>query len=313
MRAQEPFGQGEASRRASRTRMRHVVISPVRNEAAHLEDAIAAVVAQTVRPREWILVNDGSTDETAAIAERWASHHDWTIVVHRPDRGMRSQGTGVIEAFYEGYAAVKTLDWQYLVKLDGDIIVPPTYFEDCLAEFEGDPSLGIGGGTVDHLDQGQKRTEGHPQFHVRGGTKIYRRECWDALGGLLKSPGWDTVDELKAQFLGWRTRTFRQLRVMHRRHTGAADGSWRNAVKNGTANYVSAYHPLFMLAKCLKRLSSRPYGAQALGLLPDSGSRPRRDQAAILHGCREGSVVRVRAQSLDRRSSSTRRSRSSGH
>jgi len=244
----------------------YVVISPIRNEGDHLDEVIGAVAAQTLRPTEWILVNDGSTDATGAIADRWASTHDWIKVVHRRDRGGRSQGTGVMEAFYEGFAIMKTNAWEFIVKLDGDIVVPPGYFEGCFAEFTKDPKLGIGGGTVDHLDEGISKTELHPVFHVRGATKIYRRACWDGLGGLIKSPGWDTLDELKAQFLGWNTRTFPELRVLHRRHTGAADGSWRDAVKNGTANYVSAYHPLFMLMKCLKRFPERPVGIQALGL-----------------------------------------------
>jgi poly-beta-1,6-N-acetyl-D-glucosamine synthase len=289
-----PSGMGTARFGAAS----YVVISPVRNEAEHLDEVIAAVVAQTVPPAEWVLVNDGSTDATAAIAERWAARFSWIRVVHRTDRGGRSQGTGVMEAFYDGFNTLRTVDWQYLVKLDGDIVVSPTYFERCFAEFVADPKLGIGGGTVDHLDNGHARTEGHPRFHVRGATKIYRRPCWEGLGGLIKSPGWDTVDELKAHFLGWDTRTFPDLRVMHRRITGAADGAWRNAVKNGTANYVSAYHPLFMLVKCLKRLASKPYGLQALGLWYGFmrgyvRSLPRVDERALIRYIRQQQLRRL--------------------
>jgi hypothetical protein len=109
-------------------------------------------------------------------------------------------------------------------------------------------------------------TNGDPLFHVRGATKIYRRACWDAIGGLIKSTGWDTLDELKANMLGWQTGSFKDLKLVQHRPTGKADGTWRNYVKNGLANYVVGYHPLFMLCKCLKRLPEKPYGIVSLAL-----------------------------------------------
>lgn len=109
--------------------------------------------------------------------------------------------------------------------------------------------------------------ETHPTFHVRGPIKLYRRACWDALGGLVKAPGWDTVDEVKANMVGWRTTTFEDIRVIHIRPTGAEQGVWRDGVKNGRANYVTGYHPLFMLAKCVRRLFRKPYVIGAVALL----------------------------------------------
>ena len=95
---------------------------------------------------------------------------------------------------------------------------------------------------------------------------MYRHACWDAIDGLLTSPGWDTVDELKANCVGRHTRSFIELRVLHCRPTGAVDGTWKNAVKNGQANYVTGYHPLFMVLKCLRRALNKPYVVGALGL-----------------------------------------------
>jgi len=108
---------------------------------------------------------------------------------------------------------------------------------------------------------------GDPVFHVRGATKIYRRECWEAIGGLIHQPGWDTVDEYHANMLGMRTYTFPELKLCHHRPAGGAQGTWKNWVKNGVANYVAGYHPLFMLAKCIRRLPSKPYVIAAIGLL----------------------------------------------
>src|SRR5262249_30682306 len=143
------------------------------------------------------------------------------------------------------------------------------YFECCFAHFDSDPKLGIGGGTICGDINGTlvEESPGDPRFHVRGATKIYRRACWDAIGELAKAPGWDTLDEVKANMLGWKTYTFPELKLKHFRFTGNADGTWKNWVKNGRANYVTGYHPLFMLLKCAKRLLKKPYGIASFGLL----------------------------------------------
>lgn len=242
-------------------------MSPVRDEERNLDATIRSVARQTILPEQWIIVDDGSTDLTGEILEQAARTHSWVSAIRRPDRGFREPGSGVIAAFYDGYEQIRSADWQFLVKLDGDLVLPPDYFERCLEEFRQDRQLGIGGGSVYHLEHGAEVIESNPRFHVRGATKIYRRKCWDAIGGLLKAPGWDTLDEAKAQMLGWGTRSFPKLRVLHLRPTGSADGSWRNALKNGRANYVSGYHPVFMILKCMKRVFEKPYGIVAVGLL----------------------------------------------
>lgn len=245
---------------------RYVIVTPVRNEDTYLEKHLASVVRQTIRPTEWIIVDDGSTDMTGAIVDRWASQHAWIKSLHRGDRGFRQAGTGVIEAFNDGYHALETHDWNFLVKLDGDLILSPDYFERCAEEFAKDARLGIGGGIVSDREDASLKFEQGPSFHVRGAVKMYRRACWDAIGGLITSPGWDTVDELKANYLGWHTRSFTDLRVLHCRRTGAVDGRWKDAIKNGRANYVTGYHPVFMFLKCLRRALNKPYVVEALGL-----------------------------------------------
>lgn len=252
---------------ATRQPCSYIIVSPVRDEECNLGETIRSVARQTIRPEQWIIVDDGSTDLTGEILEQVTRAHSWVSAIRRPDRGFREPGSGVIAAFYDGYEQIRSADWQFLVKLDGDLVLPPDYFERCLEEFRQDPRLGIGGGSVYHVEHGMEVIESNPRFHVRGATKIYRRECWNAIGGLLKAPGWDTLDEAKAQMLGWDTRTFPEPRVLHLRPTGAADGSWRNAVKNGRANYVCGYHPVFMTLKCLKRVFQRPYIVVAAGLL----------------------------------------------
>jgi poly-beta-1,6-N-acetyl-D-glucosamine synthase len=244
----------------------YVIITPARDEESNIQKTILAVASQSVLPAQWIIVDDGSRDGTAAIIDRAAESYPWVTAVHRSDRGFRQAGGGVVAAFYEGYSGVNVPDWDFIVKLDADLNFAPDYFERCFAEFDKDPRLGIGGGGIYHDTPAGLELEQNPAFHVRGATKIYRRECWDQLGGLLKAPGWDTIDEVKANMLGWSTRTFPDLQVSHSRYTGAADGAWKDSVKNGFANYVTGYHPAFMLVKCLRRLAARPYFIGSLGL-----------------------------------------------
>ncbi|MBD3317467.1 MAG: glycosyltransferase, partial [Chitinivibrionales bacterium] len=214
-----------------------------------------------------VIVDDGSTDETGRIADNFARGVRWLQVVHRVDRGFREAGGGVIEAFDDGFAHIAMLEWDFIVKLDGDLSFGPRYFETLLDLFENEPSLGIGGGDVYSVKGGAVELERQPRFHVRGATKMYRRACWEAVGGLLRAPGWDTLDEVKAHMAGFSTRSFPQLRVMQHKPTGSADGTWRNAVKNGRANWIAGYHPLFVTAKCTRRIFRRPYFLGALGVL----------------------------------------------
>jgi len=240
---------------------KYVIITPVRDEERHIESTIASVCDQSIRPTEWVIVNDGSTDKTGEIIERRAAQCSWIKVVHRTNRGFRKSGGGVIEAFYDGYKELHSSDWEFIVKLDGDLTFSSDYFEKCFEHFERDPKLGVGGGDIYHDIQGTKRVEVNPRFHVRGATKIYRRACWEAIGGLLKAPGWDTIDEVKANMLSWKSYSFSELHLIHHRLTGTADGLLGDRVKHGLACYISGYHPLFLVASCVRRLIQKPYVA----------------------------------------------------
>lgn len=239
----------------SLTGTKYIVITPVRDEEEHVGSTIQSMIAQTIRPIEWVIVNDGSADGTATIIDEAAAQVSWIRAVHRENRGFRKSGGGVVEAFNDGLSAIATSDWDFIVKLDGDLAFEAGYFESCFEIFQLDPRLGVGGGVICYLEEdGSKRFEENPAFHVRGATKIYRRACWKAIGGLWPAPGWDTIDEVKANMHGWSTRSFGDLHLVHHRITGSADGPWRGLIKNGRANYISGYHPLFMLAKCGSRL-----------------------------------------------------------
>jgi poly-beta-1,6-N-acetyl-D-glucosamine synthase len=261
---------------------RFVIITPVRDEEKYIEATIESVRRQTIVPAEWVIVDDGSTDRTGEILDQVAAQSPWLRVIHRTNRGFRRSGGGVMEAFYDGYNTLQCNDWDFIVKLDGDLSFSPEYFEKCFEYFHRDSNLGIGGGEIHHNIVGKLKLEATPRFHVRGATKIYRRTCWEAIGGLWPATGWDTIDEVKANMLGWKTYTFSDLHLLHHRLTGSEEGLLRDQVKHGVACYVSGYHPLYIAASCLPRFTRKPYviGSLAMmyGFLKAHFTRPPRLQ-----------------------------------
>jgi len=247
--------------------IKYVIIIPARNEEKFINKTIQSIVSQTITPQMLVIINDGSVDKTPDIIDKWAAKYKWIHHVKRKDRGYRRAGIGVMEAFYTGYNSVKGRYWDFIVKLDADLTFKADYFEHCFSCFSANPKLGIGGGIIYSNDNGKLIYEKNPDFHVRGATKIIRRECWEDIGGFMSITGWDTLDEVKAQMLGWKTMSFPDIILYQQRITGAAAGSWNNYIKNGKANYICGYHPLFMFVKFLRRLFIKPYFLQAFGLL----------------------------------------------
>lgn len=279
------------------TEINYVIISPVRDEENYIEKTIKSVVNQTIIPDRWIIVNDGSKDKTGAIIDQYAKEYSWIIPVHRKDRGYRKNGSGVMEAFYEGYKKING-EFDFLVKLDGDLSFESDYFEKCFAKFRLNSELGIGGGVITSLHENQKIFEKDVKFHVRGATKIYKRACWESIGQLVIAPGWDTLDELKANMNNWQTETFFDIPIIQHKITGGADGTWKNAVKNGKANYISGYHPLFMLVKLFKRLFQKPFVIGSIGLFWGyiSGyifKRPRVNEMELIKFIRKEQINRL--------------------
>ena len=246
---------------------KYVVITPVRDEEKYIEGTIECMLRQTELPAVWMIVDDGSTDQTAAILDRYAAEHKWIRVTHRANRGFRKSGSGVMEAFQEGYNRLQCANWDFIVKFDGDLSFSADYFQKCFEYFRRDPKLGIGGGEIHHEISGQMKLEENPRFHVRGATKIYRRACWEAIGGLWPAPGWDTIDEVKANMLGWKTYAFSDLQLHHHRFTGSEEGLLRDRVKHGVACYVSGYHPLYVAASCVRRMTQKPWVIGSFGIL----------------------------------------------
>ena len=245
----------------------YVIISPVRNEEAHLPRTIASVVGQTLRPERWVIVDDGSSDGTPRILEQAAKEHDWIRVVQRPDRGFRKTGGGVIETFNQGLRWVEDLGWDYVVKLDCDLSFEVDYFARLLQAFEQEPRLGIGSGVYweERPLTGWRETR-MPAYHAAGACKVVRRACFEEIGGFIAERGWDTVDEIRAMARDWRTTHFRELRMKHWKPEGSGIGQWRTSLMLGEIYYLTGGGKLFFVLKVIRRLVGWPFLVGGLGM-----------------------------------------------
>lgn len=247
---------------------KYIVISPVRNESKWIESTIVSMLNQTIQPVEWIIVDDGSRDLTHNIVLKYTEKYKWIKLIIKKDRGFAEPGRGVMEAFYEGYAHRTCLDFEFIVKLDGDLSFNEDYFELIFKEFSENNKLGLASGVCYIRKNGVLIPENHPKFHVRGPSKVYRRECWEQIGGLVKHLGWDTIDEIKAQYLGWTTLSFKNLQIIHHKQTGYNTGLVKWAIKQGRSDYYCGYHPIFILAKGIRRIFfERPYLIDGMGII----------------------------------------------
>lgn len=247
---------------------KYVVISPVKNEEAHVEATLRSVVAQTLRPYQWVIVDDGSSDRTSEIIEKYARRYDWIQVLRRDNASSRQPGAAVIHAFTAGFEAIESAPYDFVVKLDCDVDLPANYFEFLVDRFAEDPSLGIASGVYLEQEQGEWTLVPMPSYHAAGASKMMRADCFRQIGGFVKSRGWDTVDEIRAQVLGWKTRHFTELEFHHLKREGSGIGSFATNVMHGEVYYLTGGGVLFFLLKVLHRMvSEKPYISGGLALL----------------------------------------------
>jgi glycosyltransferase involved in cell wall biosynthesis len=253
---------------------RLLVISPVRNEAAHIERVALALAAQTRRPDLWVVVDDRSTDETPLMLARLAKRLDFMSVMQSPPPpagdAPKDRLALAIEAraFNAGLNSVPWRTFTHIAKLDGDITLPPRYFELLLDEFAHDSALGLAGGVLRERDgEGWGREHAASDYHVRGALKCYTRDCLQAIGGIQERMAWDTIDEVYARMRGYKTRTLPQLVALHHRPCASADGLLRGRARHGRGFYIAHYPPAWVSLRAVKTASERPVGLSGLAFL----------------------------------------------
>lgn len=252
------------------TDVRYVVISPMKNEEKYVTRTLDAMASQIHPPVEWIIVNDGSTDRSPEIVADYAKRYPWIRRLDVEGLGQRlpeHYGGHVVDLFYDGLKSVQAKDAEFIVKLDCDVSFDSDFFSKILEAVASNPQLGITSGISFALQNGELIEEESSPEHTLGATKVYRRQCFEDIGGLVPSMGWDGIDEIKARMLGWTARPIRDLAVIHHRPEGLALGLLASGVERGNGSYFMGYHPLFMIARALRRVLRPGLAADGFGML----------------------------------------------
>ncbi|WP_019668170.1 glycosyltransferase [Eudoraea adriatica] len=232
--------------------MIYYIVICAHNEELFLAETLRAVLAQTVQPKKILVVNDNSADGTEAIIDEFVSGNEHILKVNRSSSAFHMPGAKVVEAFNEGYAQLDD-QYDFIVKLDADIILPENYFEKISELINSDSKAGILGGFAYEQDANGAWKLNHPmnKDHVRGAFKSYTKECFKAIGGLRNSIGWDTVDELLAQYNDFKVITDDSLKIKHLRPLGASYNK-RARFLQGEAMYRMRYGYMISFIASLK-------------------------------------------------------------
>jgi glycosyltransferase involved in cell wall biosynthesis len=247
----------------------YVLITPARNEAQFIEGTITSVVAQTMQPLKWVIISDGSTDETETIVQRYAGSYPWIELIRMPTRSER-HFAGKVHAFNAGLERIKNLEYEVIASLDGDISFEEDYFSFLLQKLVEDPALGLVGTP---FKEGSNATYDY-RFtsieHVSGACQVFRRQCFEDVGGYVPVKGGciDHIAVITARMKGWKTKTFTEKICLHHREMGTAQQSLlRSRFKNGAKDYAIGNHPLWELFRTAYQTIKRPYLVGGLAVL----------------------------------------------
>jgi biofilm PGA synthesis N-glycosyltransferase PgaC len=247
---------------ATRTSTTYGLVTPARNEAANIRRLAASLAEQSTPPKVWVIVDDGSTDETLAIATEFAAEYNWVRALSPSSDqvGPREYGRRVAKealAFERGLAALGDPP-DLVVKVDADVSVPPEFFERLVGEFEADAALGIASGICYELDEGSWRPRYATGSNPRGATRAYRWQCLQEILPLERRLGWDGIDAAKACARGWSARSINDLPFYHHRKTGERDRGVRAWAASGETLHYLGYRPSYVFLKVLFRSVKEP-------------------------------------------------------
>jgi len=233
--------------------MRFLIITPAKNEGEYIGGLIESMAAQEKLPERWVIVDDGSTDDTVAIIQSHQKKLPWLFLEQKENKGeVRSGGSKVVRAFYHGFDRHQDIDHDVVMKLDADLTLPLDYLSRMQNEFEKDGSLGICGGYCMVPTEDGWHREAQSSHHVRGALKAYRKECFDAIGGITETWNWDGLDNMMAMQKKWTVRNIESA-VKHHRPTTAAYEPVQHAYRSGVEAYrMGSDLPLALLRSAFK-------------------------------------------------------------
>lgn len=237
----------------------YVLVTPTKDEQKTIGETLASVISQSIRPAEWVIVSDGSTDRTDSMIQAAMAEHPWITLIKLPPREGRCFGA-VARATTLATERLSASDYEFIGLLDSDLRFAPSYFESVIAEFRANPKLGLAGGRV--LDPGERAdTKPDNTWDVPGAVQFFRRKCFESLREIHAIPegGWDMLTCVEARMNGYETALLTGLVVDHLKprniaHGGLISRRWQCGVRD----YVLGYHPLFETVKCLRRIRQSP-------------------------------------------------------
>jgi glycosyltransferase involved in cell wall biosynthesis len=241
----------------------YVLITAARNEESYIRKTLESVASQTRLPKAWIIVSDGSTDRTDEFVSDFAACHKFTQLLRLDNASERSFASKAF-ALNAAYEHLKDIQFEFVGILDADISLPPDYYAQLIARFGANPCLGLAGAAiVEECAGGRWELRSVDSLlDVGGQMQLFRRRCYEQIGGIapLRWGGEDTAANVMARRKGWEVRVFADLRACHHRPTGTEGTSvCRSRFRGGMCDYFIGYHPLFELAKCIRRISEPPY------------------------------------------------------
>lgn len=239
--------------------MRYAIITPVYNEEKSLRMLLDSVIDQTLKPIQWIIYDDGSTDNTAAIINEYTGKHPWIKLVQNKAKDKHLAGSNIARIFNNCYRNHVNVDIDFIVKLDADLTFESDYFESIARHFSENEKLAVCGGVCLIQKNGEWVIETITnKDHVRGAIKAYRKEFIDLVGGLKEIDGWDAVDEMLAKFNGYKVLADLQLKVYHHRPTDRKTGHLNAHKKTGRGCYLMGFNFWAASISCLKRIKHQP-------------------------------------------------------
>jgi poly-beta-1,6-N-acetyl-D-glucosamine synthase len=246
----------------------YVIVSPVKDEENYIEETIKSVIKQTVKPTKWIIVDDGSHDKTPEKIDEYCLKYEWIQRVRIERDRQRQPGSAIINAFNQGYRLIEKEYFDFIVKLDCDLRFDSNYFEQLLSKFKVNEKLGIASGIYYEKKDQHWVPIKMPDYHAAGASKVARKECFEQIGGFLPSRGWDTIDEIKAQTMGWETCHYKDLKMYHLKTEGSGIGRLHTNIMLGEIYYLTGGSKLFFLMKLLHRtIFSKPLVIGAFAML----------------------------------------------
>jgi poly-beta-1,6-N-acetyl-D-glucosamine synthase len=248
---------------------RYALITPCRDEAQYARRTLDSVTRQTIPPAIWVIVDDGSTDETPKILAEYAERFPYIKIVTRADRGERKLGGGVMDAFYAGYETIDPSEYEYVCKLDLDLDLPHRYFETLMERMEANPRIGTCSGKPYYVKDGKLISEMCGDEHSVGMIKFYRTDCFQQIGGFVRELMWDGIDGHRCRMKGWLALSWddREINFEHLRPMGSSDRNWwTGRVRHGVGQHFMGTGLAYMLVSSLFRATRPPVVAGGVAM-----------------------------------------------